>query len=163
MSKFENDFYIPHDAKIFGGLEYGYMTPGMYSVYSMMLFQCNYERGFWFGSVEKLYVGWGGQIGRKTLERDLSQLYKSGYLKSFRTEGRRGNYAVGIHGYKVRFGKYEGLILEAHQTTNWLFDPIYYTESEFFQHGTDIPFGDDFPTASPAVSPAVSPAASPSL
>lgn len=127
--------FIPHDGDLFEDLKYGRITPGMFTAYSMILKQCDYETGFWFGSVHELHKEFGGQIGRKTLERDLNRLYKTRHLRSFQTKGKTSDYFVGIHGYKIRFGERRGLMLEAHQTADVL-KPIYYTESDFYKHGT---------------------------
>jgi hypothetical protein len=161
MSTFNGQF-IAHDKHIFKDVEHGQMSPGMHNVYIMLLDQCEYETGIWWGSVPKLYEGWGGQISNKKLERDLSELYKKGYARSFRTEGKRGNYPVLIHGYKIRSGPRIGLVLEAHQSQNWN-DAVYLTEEQFASKGTPFPFAESSPAPSPAPSPALSSAPSPPL
>ena len=105
------------------------LTPAAWCVLSLIYFQADFETGFWKGSADKIVAGWSGKLGgRRTVQRVLNLLRKSGYIKSFHAAGHRGNYLVAIEGYVVRFGPRKWQVLDAAQTTSP--DHPVYTESK---------------------------------
>jgi hypothetical protein len=132
------DHFIAVQAGLFEHFENGEMTPTMFACYSVVLYQADYETGFWRGSAPKIEAAWGGQIGERSIQDALKKLCEKGYLKSFHKKGRRGNYIVAINKYLIRFGKNKGLRLNADQTLD-LEHPVYESppESPSNHQGTD--------------------------
>lgn len=98
-------------------VEDGAVTPAMLSVYAIILWQADYETGFWKGSAPKLQAAWCGNLSLRTIQRALEALCDQGYLRSFHTPGQRHNYLVAINKYLIKSGKYMGYWLNASATT----------------------------------------------
>jgi hypothetical protein len=131
--------FIAVQAGLFEHLKEGKMTPTMFACYCIILDQANYETGFWRGSAPKIEAAWAGQIGERCIQEALKALCTGGYLKSFHTRGRRGNYIVAINKYPVRFGNKNGLRLNAAKTLDPA-NPVYEPANEPSPNyqGTDI-------------------------
>jgi len=93
------------------------VTPTMMNVYVIVLWQADYETGFWKGSAAKIFAAWGGQLSLRTIQRALEALCREGYLKSFHQPGQRHNYPVAINKYLIKSGKHKGYWLNASDTT----------------------------------------------
>lgn len=98
-------------------VEDGAVTPAMLSVYAIILWQADYETGFWKGSAPKLQAAWCGNLSLRNIQRALEALGDQGYVKSFHTPGQRHNYLVAINKYLIKSGKYKGYWLNASDTT----------------------------------------------
>jgi hypothetical protein len=126
---FEDDFFIPFDGHLFTDMKDRRLTPTEFCVYSMLLRHLDFETGIWTGSAYWIYVGWGGQLSHRTIQDSLKRLGDKGLIKSFHRRGQRNDYAVAIHNYHVRFGKWKGCKLDASATTDPR-QPFYRRECE---------------------------------
>lgn len=118
------DWFIPVQAELFEQIGEGELNPTEFACYMMILFQADYETGFWRGSAPKLEVAWAGQIAERSIQVALKSLCEKGFLKSFHRKGVRSNYLVAIHNYMIRFGDFKGFRLNALATVHSN-DPIY--------------------------------------
>lgn len=116
---FKNEFYIALDGQFYTEMHERRITPAMLCVYTMILRQVDFETGVWHGSAYRICDGWGWQIKHRTAQDSMKKLCDAGYLKSFHISGSRNDYAVLVHGYKVRFGKWRGHKLDAEATKDW--------------------------------------------
>jgi hypothetical protein len=121
---FKDDFFIPHPAELYPDLKTGKISPLMWTLYSIILKQADYETGVWNGCAEKLQFALGGKPSERTIQVELKRLSEQGYLKSFYQKGKNGNYPVLIHNYCIRFGKLTGYRLDASATTD-VKNPVY--------------------------------------
>lgn len=98
-------------------VEGGDVTPAMLSVYVIVLWQADYQTGFWKGSAAKVQAAWCARISLRNIQRALEALCDQGYLKSFHAHGQRHNYPVAIHKYLIKSGVHKGYWLNASATT----------------------------------------------
>lgn len=115
---FEDDFFITLNIDLFNDINDGKLTPTEYCVYSMLLRQADFDTGVWTGSASWICIGWGRQLNQRSVQHCLKQLAEKGMIKSFHRRGQRKDYAVAIHNYRVRFGKWKGYKLDASATTD---------------------------------------------
>jgi len=103
---------------IFDHLRDGRMHPTMLAIYVLILHQCDWRSGLWLGSAYRVFDSFGQTIELRTIRDNLKRLYKSGYLKSFRKKGRRGNYYVAINKYRPTVGVLRGRQLNTDKSTS---------------------------------------------
>lgn len=125
---FEDDFFIPFDGQLFSDIQERKLTPTEFCVYSMLLRQATFETGIWVGSGYRICFGWGGQLNQRTVQNSLKCLRDKELIKSFHRRGQRSDYAVAIHNYRVRYGKWRGYKLDASATTD-IKNPVYRRDS----------------------------------
>jgi hypothetical protein len=126
---FKDDFFIPFDGELFNDIKDGKLTPTEFCVYSMLLRQADFDTGIWTGSASYICIGWGRQLNQRTVQHRLKQLAEKGLIKSFHRRGQRSDYAVAIHNYRVRYGKWKGYKLDASATTDSR-HPVYRPDCE---------------------------------
>jgi hypothetical protein len=139
---FKDDFFVPIEGELYNSLEDGGMTPVMWCVYSMLLRQVDFETGIWRGTAYRIQHAWNFQIPERTVQAALKRLCESGRLKSFHVKGDKKDYPVAIHGYKIRYGKWAGHLMDAGATANPK-SPVYVRP----ENGQDSPQDDRIVTA----------------
>jgi hypothetical protein len=93
-------------------------------VYLIIQFQANFSTGVWIGSAPRLLAAAPRSATLRQMQKSLEHLRKIGFLRTFRTPGKRGNYRCLIHKYEPQSGALRGWRLNAEKSTSWK-HPIY--------------------------------------
>jgi hypothetical protein len=107
----------------------GKMSAYMFSVYFVLLLQCDWSTGIWNGNAHRIYYALGGSMSLSEIRKNLAKLCRQLYVKSLHYQGRKGNYYVLINRYIPTVGEHEGKALNAIDSTSWK-NPIYEVRSD---------------------------------
>jgi hypothetical protein len=88
-------------------------------LYTIIHWQTDFKTGIWWGSAPKLLAAAPRGTTLRRVQESLVTLIRIGFLKAFRTPGKRGNYPVLISKYSVRTGVLRGKRLNAVKSTDW--------------------------------------------
>jgi len=124
--------YIPLEMPMFELLREDKVSLNAFLILILLLKQCVWETGVWTGSAYRLVDSVGGKVEQRTAQRWLKDLADAGLVKSFHKPNSKADYAVLIHDYLVRFGKWKGHRLDAHATTDPK-KPVYRLDSSASQ------------------------------
>jgi hypothetical protein len=128
--------FIPLEADLFERVKEGALNPIEFCIYCTVLYQIDYETGFWRGSAPRLQAAWGGRLGERNIQEALNSLGKKGYLRSFHKRGSRSNYLVAVHNYPIRYGIRLGHRLDAKATVNPE-NPVYVSQRTVQEDNSD--------------------------
>jgi hypothetical protein len=123
VSKFNNDFFIPVDAELIDALREddsnARLTINEFIVLVEIDRHCDYGTGIFTGCAEKIEKLTKEQIKEDVALLVFKSLEKKKRLKIFRkAKGMRGNYPILRHGFRIRSGPKEGMILDALNTSD---------------------------------------------
>lgn len=105
-------------------LESGSLSLPDLGVYLILHLQCDFRTGIWIGSAEKIRVACPRSTTIRAIQKSISRLRKIGFVKTFSTRGKRGNYPLILDKYVVQSGALTGRRLNASLTTDWR-RPVY--------------------------------------
>lgn len=106
----------------------------MFSVYFVLLLQCDWGTGIWNGNAHRIHYALGGSMSLSDIRKNLAKLCRQLYVKSLHYQGRKGNYYVLINRYIPTVGEHEGKVLNATASTSWE-NPVYEDRSEDASEG----------------------------
>jgi hypothetical protein len=89
--------------------------------------------GVWFGSARKIFLLTGRRESERQIQRSLSKLERLGWLKRFRLQGQRGDYAILVARFIVTDRDKGDFKVNAEETTDWrrpVFEPVVRLGSE---------------------------------
>jgi len=89
-------------------LEAGRFTPTSHSVYVLLLGQCDYETGVYYGGAKSIW-GLYGYVGiLKPIQDALAHLKKNKFIQYRDGDGKKGNYKITVLNHIVRQGEQKG-------------------------------------------------------
>jgi hypothetical protein len=90
-----------------------------FGIYVILHLQADYRTGVWTGSAPRLRAAAPRGARMRDLQRALQRLGEIGFIRIFRTPGKRGNYYVLIHKYESTDAALKGKRLNAFQSPSW--------------------------------------------
>lgn len=91
----------------------------MFAVYMLLLRQCDWETGVWFGTSWRFLEFLQGSWSLHAVQNALVRLEERGYIRRFLIKGKRGPYRILIDKYEPRFGAQKGNRLNAPESKDW--------------------------------------------
>lgn len=119
-----NAYYAKIRAGLLEHMKQGRITKGAVSSYLVIHLEANPETGVWWGSATSLLSSLPKGSFLRDLQDELRLLERAGYIRTFRTHGRTGNYPVLIDKYECQFGVLRGKRLNAWESKDWR-HPLY--------------------------------------
>jgi hypothetical protein len=116
---FSKDGFLGIRAGIFDHLHQGRFTPNAWLVYCTLLRQCNWRSGRWYGHSHYIRQASGNVMTIRQIQSAMAQLVEHRYVKSFYQQGKKGQYAVLIHKYRVPVGELKGTVLNAFKSDTY--------------------------------------------
>jgi len=115
-----NQGYVQARRGLFEHVQSGRMSLREWAVFHLLLYLANSATGVWHGSSLALMSHFGnGDMTHRQAKDVLSSLEVKGYIKRFRTQGQRGNYAILVNKYVVTSGVLSGKWANAARTVSY--------------------------------------------
>jgi hypothetical protein len=111
--------WYPRRRGILEHLEHGAISLLDSAVHDFLCLIANHRTGVAWASAEKIRALCPQDIRLKAIQRSLQKLERIGWLKRFRTHGKRGNYPVVIGKYFVRDASLNWLAVNLEKTCDW--------------------------------------------
>lgn len=106
--------FVPLRRGLLDHMIQGKMSPLELGIYVAILLKADHRTGVWWGSAASLGFIYPG-IDRRYAQKCLFRLEENGYIKRFRSEGKRGNYPMLVN----RFVATDGRRTNAEETIDW--------------------------------------------
>ena len=90
-----------------------------FGIYVILHLQADYRTGVWTGSAPRLRAAGPRGARMRDLQRALHRLGEIGFIRIFRTPGKRGNYHVLIHKFESTDTALSGKRLNAFKSSSW--------------------------------------------
>jgi hypothetical protein len=94
-------------------IEKGKLPPSALGVYVMLHLIADCTSGVWIGSAVKLRLLYFSTTDLRTIQRIVKHLENIRFIRCFRIQGRKGNYAFLVNNYPVSKGTFLGKRLNA--------------------------------------------------
>ncbi len=97
----------------------GAMSLCEFGIYALIHIQADYRTGIWRGSAPRILATAPRGASLRQVQRALEHFEATGYLKSFRVQGARGNTPYLIDKFTVRSGALKGYRVNAAKSESW--------------------------------------------
>jgi hypothetical protein len=116
----------------------GAMSLCEFGIYALIHIQADYRTGIWRGSAPRIVATAPRGVSLRQVQRALEHFGESGYLKSFRVQGARGNTPYLIDKFTVRSGALKGYRVNAAKSESWQ-RPFYELVTELVAEEDAVP------------------------
>lgn len=111
--------FIPIRPGIVDYLTRGDISLFEFAVYFLIHAQADFSKGVWHGSAPRIIGTAPRGSELRKVQRAIERLADLGLLRTFNTQGQRGNYPVLINKYTIRSGPLKGMRVNAAKSAFW--------------------------------------------